>query len=285
MATIVIANRKGGVGKTTMATHIAAGMAALGLRVLLVDTDPQGHCATVFNLPKDDSLYTLMTDQTADPAQHIIIIPPELYAPAGWNVGADNLLLLRSSKATLRIAIDEPSPFRFETLLNELAIMYGVEHIVIDTSPSNSMFDGSLTLAADHYLIVAEPASLSFDGLVSIVDEIEANNRASKKYRLAPINLMGIIANKLRASTKNHQENLRGLAQHFEDKVLRPVMMRTVIESAAEYKQTVFAYAPYSAEMRMIFEHVLAPVLVQLGELENAADIEQFLIEPTVEEV
>ena len=60
MKIITLLNEKGGVGKTTLATHLAAGMAIRGKRVILVDADPQGHATIAFGLSKEPGFYDLI---------------------------------------------------------------------------------------------------------------------------------------------------------------------------------------------------------------------------------
>jgi len=55
-----VTNRKGGVGKSTVCLHLAAGFASMGFRVGLVDTDGQGHCADSLNMPMEDGLYNAL---------------------------------------------------------------------------------------------------------------------------------------------------------------------------------------------------------------------------------
>lgn len=271
--TIVVSNRKGGVGKTTVATHLASGMALMGLRVALVDTDSQGHCATAFGLPKSDGLYNLMTDPEEKFADNLYNVPAEAFAPPGWQ--PEQLILLPSEKRTSRIMDNQPSPFRFKALLSDLADLLKLDYIVVDTAPTNTTFDGLIMMSADHYMFVVEPAGLSFDGLQSALNEIELVNKEARHAGIVrpDIETLGIVPNKLRASTNNHRDNIRALADHFGAVVFRPLTLRTVYESAFEYGRTVYAYAPGEAEMTMFWLHVLEPTLKRLGEIPTDSNI------------
>ena len=73
---ISIASQKGGVGKTTLATHIAAGLAVKGHRVVLVDSDPQGHATVALGLPKEPGLYDLLVrDASFKPSRESLAVP------------------------------------------------------------------------------------------------------------------------------------------------------------------------------------------------------------------
>ena len=78
MKIITLLNEKGGVGKTTLATHIAAGLAFRGFRVVLVDADPQGHATVALGLPKEPGLYDLLVRDA--PFKSVLrFIPAQVY--------------------------------------------------------------------------------------------------------------------------------------------------------------------------------------------------------------
>lgn len=264
MKTIIVANRKGGVGKTTLAIHLAAGFACMGLRVALVDTDSQGHSASALGMPKAPGLYNMMTDYEAKFADNLMQVPVEHYAPPGWT--PEPLYLLPSDKSTSRIMDRVTSPFRFRAILRDLDDLLTLDYIIVDTAPTNSMFDGLIMTAADYYLFAAEPAGLSFDGLQSALDELKQINRDAGADR-PQIEMLGIVPNKVRGNTINHRDNIKTLAEHFGGKVYRPLMTRTVFETATDYGMTVYAYAPGEAEMEMMWIHVIDAALKRLGEL------------------
>lgn len=264
--TITVANRKGGVGKTTVSTHLAAGLSLLGLRVGLIDIDPQGHCASALGLPKANSLYELMTNEGKF-SDWVIAVPHETYAVPGWEQPAQ-MVLIPSDKLTARIpGTDGVSVFTFRRMVREFAALYDLEYVIIDTSPSNTLFDDSISLASDHFLYVTEVAALSFDGLNEATRELHATNRDIAEYRDTAIGMLGIIPNKLRANTNNHRDNIRILAEQFgRDAIWSPITLRTVWESAFEYGRLVYAYEPFGVEFKdalTIVDHALK----RLGEL------------------
>jgi chromosome partitioning protein len=248
--TIVVTNRKGGVGKTTTAVHLASGLAQLGWRVALVDTDPQGHVASAFGMKKENGLYTIMVDEDATFSDVMRMVPAVNYTVPGWDL-LQTLYLLPGDKATALIPGQQRSPLRFRRVLREMADLLELDYIVVDTGPSNSMFDGSVMLAADHMIYVTECAALSFDGLREAVSELKLLNRDNKEFRDDDVTVLGIVPNKARFSTNNHRDNIADLAKHFgREQVWYPITLRTVWESAMEYGQTVYSYSPYGQEFR-----------------------------------
>lgn len=247
MKTIVVANRKGGVGKTTIATHLAGGLALMNKRVGLVDTDPQGHAALAFGMPKENGLFTAMTEDGMSLSDVVRIVPPARFAPPGWEK-MQPLYLLPSNKATAMIPIEQPSPFRFKEVLDDMAQVLELDFIIVDTGPTASMFDGSVNFAADHFLIVTECARLSFDGLQESLSEMKKINAQNQRYRPYGSTLLGIIPNKARFNTLNHRDNIQALAAQYPDLIWRAIDQRTVWEQAAEYGQLVYSYLPGGIE-------------------------------------
>ena len=99
---ISIASQKGGVGKTTIATHIAAGLAVRGMRVLLVDADPQGHATVSLGLQKEPGLYDLLV-RDATFKSVLRFIPPKSYQIPNQAVNGQ-LFVLPSNVETRNIA-------------------------------------------------------------------------------------------------------------------------------------------------------------------------------------
>lgn len=266
MKTITVANRKGGVGKTTMATHLAAGLAMCGYRVALVDTDSQGHCASALNMPKEDGLYNIMVEPGTTFAQVLRQVPESAYVPDGWDSGP--LYLLPGSKMTAMIPIKQSSPLRFRRMLRELHDLLDLDYVIADTGPTNSMFDGSIMMATDYMLYVTQLNALSFDGLNSAATELRMISDDASEFRDTPIEIMGVVPNLMRAGTSNHRENLTELAAKFAAPIYRPIVMRTVWEQAFEYGQLVYRFAPAGTET-MDAWYLVEQVLKSLGEIEQ----------------
>ena len=135
MKIITLLNEKGGVGKTTVACHIAAGLAIKGKRVLLIDADPQGHATVMFGMPKEPGLYDLMV-RNAPYQQVLRPISPDLYKMPDSPV-TGKLFLLPSNIETRNIAnsINNILAFRDKFLPLEGSI----DVAIIDTSPTPSI--------------------------------------------------------------------------------------------------------------------------------------------------
>ncbi|HEX2619384.1 MAG TPA: ParA family protein, partial [Phototrophicaceae bacterium] len=153
MTTIVVTNRKGGVGKTTITVHAAVGLNLRGYRVGIVDTDPQGHIALVLGLEKEDGLYRIMLDKSARLSDVLRVADPIRYAPTGYPVDPENpLYVLPSNIGTAIIPYEQRSPLRFKKVLDDMYRLLKLDYVFVDTGPSSNMFDGSVNVAADGFI-------------------------------------------------------------------------------------------------------------------------------------
>lgn len=241
--TIVVTNRKGGVGKTTVATHLAAALAVDGFRVGMVDTDAQGHVSLSFGLPKHDGLYYMMCDDEATFAKNLQVVQPYRYLPAGFPVAEfePNLFILPGAKATSLIPIKQSSPFRLRRVIRDFAELLELDYIIVDTSPTANMFDGSVSIAADYFLYISECAALSFDGLVEAMSDLDDLNEDSLDANIEPAQILGIVPNKLRSNTRNHRENIAALGQQFPGKIFPFIRELTAFEVALDNGQVVWS--------------------------------------------
>lgn len=213
----VLTNHKGGVGKSTSATNIAFGISqmlaqfgAANHRVLLVDTDSQGHATLVTtnrnNYGRDDSLYAVLNADRRDAAT----VLKECIVASEWDT---NLHVLPASpllEAAERELIAVPgAPYRLSEPLAQIASHYAA--IVIDTRPSFSLLTEMSLIAATDALIPIEPRYLETIGLESVVNKIEAIRQG---WRCPDLKVGGIIVTKLDKRMKGHVEMVESLKAH-----------------------------------------------------------------------
>lgn len=250
MKIIAVTNRKGGVGKSTMSTHIAAGMATLGYNVAIVDTDSQGHAGLMLGMPEENGLYELLIGKR--PIDEVVrLVPVEQYSTADAP-SKGNLYLLPSSSYTYKIPLElqQDESFLFLEKMEEMAEAYNLDIIIIDTNPTLSLFDGAVYMAADGYIYVTECERLSFDGVQSAIDQMMRFSRQRMKYLHRESKVLGIIPNKMRAGTQIHRHNITMLAEHFPGMVWPPVTLRTIWTEASNAQELVYRYAPSGQEAR-----------------------------------
>lgn len=245
MKVIAITNRKGGVGKSTMASHIAAGLAIKGYRVGMVDTDSQGNGGLMLGVQATDGLFNLLIEKHPldQIAQHI---SRENYGSV-HNTG--ELFLIPSADMTHRIpyALKDHESFLFLETMEAFANTFRLDYIIIDTNPSLSLFDASIYLTADGFIYVTECEHLSLDGVKKAFLQMKNFGSQRQKYLQRDTSqLLGIIPNKYRRKTVIHQENLAQLRDGFGHLVWEPVALRTLWTEASTLQKPVFVSAPKS---------------------------------------
>ena len=151
---IAVANRKGGVGKTTTAVNVAAELGSRGRRVLVVDLDPQGHAGLGLGV----------TAQRADASVHHIfrVDPVDLFAAIKPSEAANVDVLPAERDFQVHDSINDP--LRLAKALAPLAERY--DEIVLDTSPSVDVTTVAALAASDHVLIPTQLQHLAYDGVV-----------------------------------------------------------------------------------------------------------------------
>lgn len=247
MSVICVSNRKGGVGKTTISVHMAAGLAAIGYNVGLIDTDSQGHSGLMLGLPEMDGLFAALVDKRPL-ADCVVPVPAASYSTQD-TPSKGNLYVLPSADRTYKIPhmLQNDETFLFFDTVEQMVNDYALDVVVIDTSPTMSMFDGAIYLAADSYLYVTECERLALDGVVTAVDQMQRFVVQRKKHLHRDSSIMGILPNKVR-NTLVHQANVEKLQQEFGDLVWPTVKMRTLWTESSNMGQTVFTYAPTGQE-------------------------------------
>ena len=239
MKVITLLNEKGGVGKTTLATHIAVGLALRGRKVLVVDADPQANTTVAFGVPKQPRFHDLIVRN--DTWKDSIVMPSwerfDAHKP-------DGLLMLLPGDIESRVVPIQISDHRIVRLrFRELESKF--DYIIVDTSPTPSLLHSSIMLASDYIFAPTDCERFAaLDGLVETIAHVSEIHEQAALQGVSLAKFAGIIPNKYRAGTMAHSEVYKYLEEKYPGLVLAPIPLTTNIVQAQLENQFLYKYAP-----------------------------------------
>ncbi|MGO1435633.1 MAG: ParA family protein [Canibacter sp.] len=258
MHVISVSSLKGGVGKTTVALGLASASFSRGLRTLVVDLDPQSDVSTGLDVSAGEQ--TNISDVLADPKRI-----RDAIVSSGWNQHHEGHidLLLGSPSA---INFDGPHPsareiWRLEEALSEVEKDYDL--VIIDCAPSLNALTRTAWAASDRVLVVTEPglfAVAAADRALRAIDEL----RRGVSPRLEPL---GIVINRARLKSAEHQFRIRELREMFGSLVVEPLLPeRTSIQQAQGAAKPLHIWpGEATQEMASHFDELLDLAIASLG--------------------
>jgi len=231
---VAITNQKGGVGKTTTAVNLGAGLARLGRRVLLIDLDPQANATTGVGIDHrsvEQSLYDCLIED----------VDPNLVRR---KTAYDGLDLIPSSIDLAGAELELVAAIARETKLRRVIDRVAAYDVVlIDCPPSLGLLTVNGLTAAQKVLIPIQCEYYALEGLSQLLRNIDL-----VRSGLNPaLEIGGIVLTMYDARTKLSEEVTREVREHFADKVFSTIVPRSVrLSEAPSYGQPAIAYDPYS---------------------------------------
>lgn len=235
----VIANQKGGIGKTTTAVTLAGILAGHG-RTLLIDADPQGNSTCTYQAQVEDcaTLYDVIVDSGMLPLAEAI-----QHMPNGDIVASDPLL----TKAEKLLDGDMEGLYRLKDAVGELE---GYDYLVIDTAPSLNVILYNCLIAADQVIIPVTADAYAMQGLMQLYSTIKSvQRRQNPRLKIAGLLLVKYSGrSRLEKQVRRELKELGGKmgARLFSTDIRECVKVR----EAQSQKILLTEYAPNCTSMR-----------------------------------
>jgi chromosome partitioning protein len=227
---IAVFNHKGGTGKTTTSVTLASGLAARGLRVLLVDTDSQGNVGVSLGIKPEKNLYHVLV-MGLRPADAAVQVRPNLDVIVANETLAAAELYLAGRQNRDRILRERLAP-AFDAY----------DAIVVDCSPSLSLMNQNALVVADGIVV---PVACDFLSLVGVRQVIKTVKNVNSLLR-HPVQITGVLPTFYDARARICRDAVDALKEHFGDRVLSPIRSATRLKEAPAQGKTIFEFAPES---------------------------------------
>ncbi len=231
-----LANQKGGVGKTTTAVNLGAYLALSGMRVLLIDIDPQSNATSSLGFDKNDlplSIYDAIINKT--PVTEIILLTDHFC-----------LELLPSSPALAGAEVEMIGLLAREHLLRKAIapVVERYDYVLIDCPPSLGLLTvNALTAATDGVIIPVQCEYLALEGLTLLTHTIKL-----VRDNLNPrLDIRGLLMTMYDTRTNLSKDVVEEVRAHFADKVFDTIIPRNIrLSEAPSHGETILSYDPQS---------------------------------------
>ncbi len=232
---LAVVNQKGGVGKTTTAINLSAGLAMEGLRCLLIDCDPQANSTGGYGFSRDDE-----RDSTYD-----VLLGDATIAGAALQTEIETLKLVPSSKdligANVELIQVERRAYRLKDAVETVRADY--DYIVLDCPPALDLLTLNSLVAADRLLVPMQAEYFALEGISELMNTLERVREAFNPG----LEIEGVLLTMYDDRTNLAQQVTENLKEFFKEKLFQTTIPRNVrLAEAPSYGKPVLLYDPKS---------------------------------------
>lgn len=242
MRCVAVINQKGGCGKTTIAMNLAACLAQQGRKTLLVDLDPQGHCAVGLAVPEDQieaNIYDVLISNHSETRTELKQIVWQIsqnfdLAPSGIELAA----------LEQQLAGQDGRENRLREVLDQNAGTY--QYVILDCPPSVGLLTFNALRACDEVIIPVETGYFALHGLTRQLETVQVIKQQCRQEIACRV-----LASMYDVRTKLGREVLCELRKHYSGVMFKTVInFNTKLKEAASFGQPITEYDPASKGMQ-----------------------------------
>ncbi|MEO1556569.1 MAG: AAA family ATPase [Pseudomonadota bacterium] len=235
---IAVTNQKGGVGKTTTTINLAAALVELGMKVLIVDLDPQGNASTGLGIEVEDRTHTTYDLLLEETSLNDLIAGTEI----------DGLCIIPAtvdlSSADIELFANEKRSFLLHDALRQVAMdAFGFDFVLIDCPPSLNLLTINAMIASHSVLVPLQAEFFALEGLSQLMLTVREVRQAGNK----DLRIEGVLLTMMDARNNLSQQVERDARDNLGDIVFKTMIPRNVrVSEAPSFAMPVLNYDPAS---------------------------------------